>query len=104
MSGFGSLKPWEGGAQAELKKKAARLAGVGWRSLAAIDAGLVASDAGLGASGDRGGSKVQPTERRGRTLGGHRTGVPAVTVSVIAHGPDNAMILLGCVGVSPVKQ
>jgi hypothetical protein len=43
MSGFGSLKPWEGGAQAELKKKAARLAGVGWRSLAAIDAGLEAS-------------------------------------------------------------
>jgi hypothetical protein len=41
MRGFGSLKPWEGGAQAELKK-AARLAGVGWRSLAAIDAGLEA--------------------------------------------------------------
>jgi antirestriction protein ArdC len=31
-------------------------------------------------------------------------GVTAVTTSVIAHGPDNSMILLGCVGVSAVKQ
>jgi hypothetical protein len=27
-----------------------------------------------------------------------------VTGSVIAHGPDNDMNLLGCVGVSAVKQ
>ena len=40
----------------------------------------------------------------GADAGGRRIGVAAVTVSVIAHGPDNSMILLGCVGVSAVKQ
>jgi hypothetical protein len=81
--------------------------GWGWRSLA-IDAGLEASDAGLAerprSLEGRHGPEVHGPKKCGQATGGRRIGVTAVTVSVTAHGPGNAMISLGCVGVSAVEQ
>jgi hypothetical protein len=37
-------------------------------------------------------------------FGGRVVDGKTVTVIVIAHGPDNVMNLLGCVGVSAVQQ